>query len=211
MQPIDTNLDWDAVFAVTLTILKFFFGIPTLPEASDVRFPQPPQATTVVLRVEDRALYKQTLLVLEKRLKKLSYDFSVTEKGDGSVVVEARTTLDSSEFLPQLVQPGRLEVWRQDALMLAPEHFAGGEAREWGLLIKLTPEGSRILADMTSRFQGEAVSMRMDGQEIAAPVIQEPIKNGELLLSSANSKEFLPLLLFLECGALPSKVSISRF
>ena len=95
--------------------------------------------------------------------------------------------------------------------MLAPEHFAGGEAREWGLLIKLTPEGSRILADMTSRFQGEAVSMRMDGQEIAAPVIQEPIKNGELLLSSANSKEFLPLLLFLECGALPSKVSISRF
>ena len=103
MQPIETSFDWDAIFAVTLAMLKFLFGVPTLPDAPDVKYPQLPQATTVVLRVADRALYGETVTVLDKRLKKLSRDFTLTEKKDGTVTLEAHTTLEPTEFLARLV------------------------------------------------------------------------------------------------------------
>lgn len=212
MQPIETSFDWDGIFAVTLAVLKFLFGVPTLSDAPDVKYPQLSQATeSVVLRVADQATYQETVDVLDDRLKKLSHDFTLTEMKDGTVTVRARTYLDFSDFLARLVQPGRLEVRHGETLLLGPEHFAGGETWERGILIKLTPEGSRILADMTSRLQGETVSMTLDGMEIASPMIREPIKNGELLLSGAEPEKFQPLLLFLECGSLPSKVEISSF
>lgn len=55
------------------------------------------------------------------------------------------------------------------------------------VLLRLTPRGAERLEALTERAQGKRVLLALDGVALAAPVVQEVIRDGELQLSSSSA------------------------
>ena len=75
------------------------------------------------------------------------------------------------------------------------------------VLLEFNDEGAKLFEKLLLK-RGESFSYYLDGQEISAPVVQEPIPAEKPLVSSFAVEEAQRLSLLLRSGALPVEVKI---
>lgn len=77
------------------------------------------------------------------------------------------------------------------------------------VLLEFNDEGAKLFEKATTQNVGKVLAITLDGQEISAPVVQEPIPNGEAsIVGSFTVEEAQRLSLLLRSGALPVEVKI---
>jgi preprotein translocase subunit SecD len=81
-----------------------------------------------------------------------------------------------------------------------PDPNGGG----WQIALKFNAEGAKLFGEISSRNVGRPVAIRLDEQEISAPVIQGPILGGSAQISGRFDAQAAQLLAVqLRAGALP--------
>ena len=77
------------------------------------------------------------------------------------------------------------------------------------VLLEFNAEGAKLFEKATTQNVGKVLAITLDGQEISAPVVQEPIPSGEAsIVGSFAVEEAQRLSLLLRSGALPVEVKI---
>lgn len=77
------------------------------------------------------------------------------------------------------------------------------------VILKFDEEGAKLFEKATKANVGKVLKITLDGQEISAPVVQEPISGGEASITGISSvEEAKKLALLLRSGALPVEVKI---
>lgn len=151
----------------------------------------------------------------------------IQKKGDRQIVVElpgiadpdrARAMIGKTAHLkfqeqaaPQAVMPGQAAqpAWVDtglDGSMLrsAKAEPNPGMGGGWVVTIKFDPQGAKLFGEITSRNVGKPVAMVLDDKIISAPNVNEPILNGDAVISgNFAAKEAQDLAVQLNAGALP--------
>jgi len=151
----------------------------------------------------------------------------IQKKGDRQIVVElpgiedpdrARAMIGKTAHLkfqeqaaPQAVQPGTpaAPAWVDtglDGSMLrsAKAEPNPGMGGGWVVTIKFDPQGAKLFGEITSRNVGRPVAMVLDDTIISAPNVNEPILNGDAVISgNFTAKEAQDVAVQLNAGALP--------
>ncbi len=74
----------------------------------------------------------------------------------------------------------------------------------WVVTIKFDPQGAKLFGEITSRNVGRPVAMVLDDKVISAPNVNEPILNGDAVISGDfTAKEAQDVAVQLNAGALP--------
>jgi len=77
------------------------------------------------------------------------------------------------------------------------------------VVLEFDEEGARLFEQATMRNVGKVLAITLDGQEISAPVVEEPIPSGEAsIVGQFSVEEAQQLALLLRSGALPVEVKI---
>lgn len=77
------------------------------------------------------------------------------------------------------------------------------------VILEFNEEGAKLFEQATAKNVGRILAITLDGQEISAPVVQEPIPNGEAsIVGQFTIEEAQRLALLLRSGALPVEVKI---
>ncbi len=77
------------------------------------------------------------------------------------------------------------------------------------VVLEFDDEGAKLFEQATTRNVGRIISITLDGQEISAPVVEEPIPNGEAsIVGQFSVEDAQRLALLLRSGSLPVKVEI---
>ncbi|MNK58629.1 preprotein translocase subunit SecD [compost metagenome] len=151
----------------------------------------------------------------------------IQKKGDRQIVVElpgiedpdrARAMIGKTAHLkfqeqaaPQAVKPGTpaAPAWVDtglDGSMLrsAKAEPNPGMGGGWVVTIKFDQQGAKLFGEITSRNVGRPVAMVLDDKIISAPNVNEPILNGDAVVSgNFTAKEAQDVAVQLNAGALP--------
>jgi len=77
------------------------------------------------------------------------------------------------------------------------------------VVLEFDEEGAKLFEQATTRNVGRVLAITLDGQEISAPVVEEPIPSGEgSIVGQFSVEEAQRLALLLRSGALPVEVKI---
>jgi preprotein translocase subunit SecD len=77
------------------------------------------------------------------------------------------------------------------------------------VILEFDEEGAKLFEQATLKNVGKVLAITLDGQEISAPVVQEPIPSGEAsIVGQFTVEEAQRLALLLRSGALPVEVKI---
>jgi len=77
------------------------------------------------------------------------------------------------------------------------------------VILEFDEEGANLFEQATMRNVGKVISITLDGQEISAPVVEEPIPNGQAsIVGQFSVEDAQRLALLLRSGALPVEVKI---
>jgi preprotein translocase subunit SecD len=77
------------------------------------------------------------------------------------------------------------------------------------VILEFDEEGAKLFEQATMANVGKVLKITLDGQEISAPVVQEPISGGEAsIVGQFSVEEAQRLALLLRSGALPVEVQI---
>jgi len=77
------------------------------------------------------------------------------------------------------------------------------------VILEFDEEGAKLFEQATTRNVGRVLAISLDGQEISAPVVEEPIPSGEAsIVGQFSVEEAQRLALLLRSGALPVEVKI---
>jgi preprotein translocase subunit SecD len=152
----------------------------------------------------------------------------VVVQGDDRVVVELPGVTDADAVRRLVGQTGRLDfvplgstqvqVGQELDLEAYPPLFSGdqiqsasiGQSQTQGLTVDfvLKDEGAKLFADYTTNHTNEYFAIVLDGKVISAPVINEPIPNGQVQISAGgiggfSAAEANDLVTILKFGSLP--------
>ncbi len=152
----------------------------------------------------------------------------VVVQGDDRIVVELPGVTDPDAVRRLVGQTGRLDfvplgttqvqVGQELDLEAYPPLFSGdqvssatiGQSDTQGLTVNfdLKDEGAKLFADYTTNHTGEYFAIVLDGNVISAPVINEPIPNGQVQISAGGiggftAAEANELVTILKFGSLP--------
>jgi preprotein translocase subunit SecD len=175
---------------------------------------------------EDMAIIKD---IVERRVNQTGVSEPVVvTQGSDRVVVELPGVTDPESIRRLVGQTGRLEfvplgqtqVQEGQVLDLTttPPLFAGDQVQsatvgtdrngQPAVDFVLKDTGARLFADFTAQHNGEYFAITLDSTVISAPVINEPIPNGQVQISGGglrgfNAKEATNLVTVLKFGSLP--------
>lgn len=147
--------------------------------------------------------------VLATRVAEMRLDVGV-RTDDGVVVLDVRSDLDAAAILDLLLVPGR--VWFVAVPpALEPPRVGATVNPDWGVLLgeaaidraatrvgshpvdggttiemTLQPDPAEVFADWTGSHLGEFIVIALDGEVLSAPMIQDRIPGGQVLIHSGN-------------------------
>ena len=73
---------------------------------------------------------------------------------------------------------------------VASASIAGTPGQGTGILITLTAEGKKKLAEATKNSIGQRMAIQLEGELVAAPMIREQLTGGSVIISGNFSTEF---------------------
>jgi len=147
---------------------------------------------------------QDTINKLYKRAEIYSAESAVYSEGDDRIVVEIPGEDDAEEVTETLGSPGSLQlvtdygedgetVWLEgydieDAQAAIQSDSTTG-ATQYVVKLQFTDEGTEILAQVTSDYYGDTLSIVYDGELLQSPYIQAVISNGQCVITGQESYE----------------------
>ena len=161
------------------------------------------------------ALLETTMGVIRARLGDKGYsEATVQSIGDDGIRVEIPDVTDTAFVLELIGEPALLEFTTPDG-----EVFMTGDAvssavpvlsqapdsmGQYVISFKLNKQGTELFREMTTKYVGQVLYIRLDGEVLLAPRVNEPITNGEGVISGVGSKdEATKVAAQIQSGALP--------
>lgn len=170
---------------------------------------------------------------IEKRVNKLGVsETSVAQVGDKRLLIEIPGVLDTKEAERILGKTAQLEfkqpvlddkgiqqrdpktqqpLWTSADLTgedLKDANLGTNQAGQWTVSLEFNGKGAQKFAELTEKLVGKPMAIYFDGEEISAPVINEPIYGGKAEISGGGDSGFSPeeaksMVDLLKAGALP--------
>ena len=169
---------------------------------------------------------------IEKRVNKLGVsETSVAQVGDKRLLIEIPGVMNSKEAerilgktaqleFKQPVMDGNLQardpktkapVWESAGLTgedLKDANIGTNQAGQWTVSLEFNAKGAQKFGELTEKWVGKPMAIYFDGEEISAPVINEPIYGGRAEISGGGESGFSPeeaksMVDLLKAGALP--------
>ncbi len=182
------------------------------------------QATKKAPITEDKM--DQAKLVIEKRVNRLGVsEASVQRSGIDNILIQLPGIKNPQKALDIIGKTAILEFKPVladdqaggDNFTLGPTEMSGDalssaratydDKNEPVVLINFTSKGKKQFADVTTRYVQKKLAIVLDGEVISAPVINEPIIQGNAEISGlASIDEAKEIALVLQTGALPVKL-----
>ncbi|MEB3300076.1 MAG: protein translocase subunit SecD [Candidatus Sericytochromatia bacterium] len=181
---------------------------------------------TATVKVDDKVM-ASVIQVIRNRVDQYGVtEPSIQRKGDRQVVIdlpglrnpeEARNYLGKTAQLvfqePVVTSPMRdasASAYADTALtgkMLvdaSAQPDGAGTGRGWHVAIKFNAEGGKLFGELTSKYVGQAIAIKLDDKVVSAPRVNEPILQGEAIITgSFTAREAQLLASQLKAGALP--------
>ena len=147
--------------------------------------------------------FSDTKRKLEDRANALSTEAEVYVEGDRRIVVNIPGETDADQTLERLGQPGAIEFYTidngEETIWLNGEDIQSATANErqadltgkteYVVLLSMTGEGAQKFAEATTSHVGQRIYIRYDGEDISAPVVNEPITGGNAEINGMASGE----------------------
>ncbi len=170
---------------------------------------------------------------IEKRVNKLGVsETSVAQVGDKRLLIEIPGVMDSKEAETILGKTAQLEfkqpvldsngrqaldekthrpIWESAGLTgedLKDANIGTNQAGQWTVSLEFNGKGAQKFGELTEKWVGKPMAIYFDGEEISAPVINEPIYGGRAEISGGGDTGFSPeeaksMVDLLKAGALP--------
>ena len=169
---------------------------------------------------------------IEKRVNKLGVsETSVAQVGDKRLLIEIPGVMDSKEAEKILGKTAQLEfkqpvmdgnvqardpqtrapLWESAGLTgedLKDANIGTNQAGQWTVSLEFNAKGAQKFGELTDKWVGKPMAIYFDGEEISAPVINEPIYGGRAEISGGGESGFSPeeaqsMVSLLKAGALP--------
>ena len=167
-------------------------------------------------------LMDNTVGALRNRLTSAGFtEATVATQGKDRILVEIPDVEDPEEVARIIGTPAHLEFVDPDGNVViegkdireAYVEYANDDRTQFGVGFRLTTEGSKAFGEATSKFVGQAISIKLDGEVISAPTVNTPILGGRGIItgSSATSTEdsynwAKGLTIQIQSGALPMDI-----
>lgn len=155
-------------------------------------------------------LLEATVSAIQSRLTDKGYaESTVQVLGTSGIRVEIPDVNDPSAILDLIGEPALLEFKDPDGntfmtgsdIRLAQ---AANQDGEWVISFRLTSEGTKLFADMTSNSIGKTLGIYLDGEELISPTVQSAITDGAGVISGMGSMERAQTIAAqIQSGALP--------
>ena len=170
----------------------------------------------------------QSIQVFRKRLDPDgNREVVITPEGLDRLIIEIPEVTDIAQAEAMVKKAGRLEfresqydpatqkvkwVTRLDGSAVrraTPAIDDRSPTGSWMIYFDLTSEGTREFGDLTRELVGKPLGIFFDGEQISAPVVQNPITGGAgSITGNFDKEEAVNLANFLNAGALPVNVEL---
>jgi protein-export membrane protein SecD len=154
----------------------------------------------------------QTINVLKLRVDSMGAgETSVIREGEKRIRIEIPGKFNSNEINETVTKTGKLEFVDPEGNVV----ITGSDVKEATVLynqstnqpfvsLTLNEGGRKKFAEATEKFVGQPISIKLDGQEKSAPVVQEAIPNGQASIDvRGDFKEATELATIIQSGSLP--------
>lgn len=160
-----------------------------------------------------------TVYKMQKRVENYSTEATVYQEGNNRVNIDIPGVQDANQVLEELGKAGSIsfvdpegnEVINGTHIKTAKE----GTIQENGITeyvvnLTLNTKGTKLFAEATGKYIGQAISIVYDGEVISAPTVQVAITNGKAQISQGSYDEARNLASTIRIGALPLELKEIR-
>jgi preprotein translocase subunit SecD len=152
-----------------------------------------------------------TMTVLRRRLDAQGYtEATVTQQGSNRIRVEIPNVDNPNDVLSIIGTPAKLEFTEPNGTVVIQgkdvvKATAVSTVEEGPVVnLELTSEGAAAFAEATSRLVGQSITIKLDGEQISAPIVQTAITDGKCMINKISTMaEAQNLAVLIESGALP--------
>lgn len=163
-----------------------------------------------------REVMQRVQAVIERRIDALGVSEPVLQlQGNRRLIVELPGVKDPKDALETIGRTARLEI--QDPLGktaltgadLGDAQLTQDEFGRPGVSVTFTKDGARKFAQLTRTYQGMQIPHVLDDEVLVNPVVQEPILNGQGVITGRFTiEEAKNLAVLLKSGALPVPIEV---
>ncbi len=158
----------------------------------------------------------RAVTIIERRINEMGLTEPIVQKeGSRRVIVElpgeknpekAIETIGKTAVMEFKDEAGTTRMTGKD-LKTAKEQIDNGKKNV--VAIEFTEEGAKKFADLTASNVGHRISILLDGEVLTAPVVNEPISGGKVVITGSRTLEDAKnLAILLRSGALPVKLQV---
>lgn len=159
-------------------------------------------------------LLDNTIDIMANRLTDKGFpESTVVKLGSTGIRVEIPEVHDPNEILNLIGSPAKLEFLDPEGnVFMEGRHLqtavaARDESGQPIISFTLTKEGADLFGDMTAKSIGKALTIRLDGEVIMSPTVNDAILTGSGIISNLGSDERAQTIaLQIQSGALPLEI-----
>lgn len=140
-------------------------------------------------------------------------EVQVSQEGEKRIKIEIPGEFDTDGVIETVAKTGELTFENPDGEVI----LTGKDVKEAGAFIdsegkylvslELNESGKKAFADATTEFIGKQIAIKMDGEILTNPVVNDPILDGKASISGmASLEEANKVANIINSGALPVKV-----
>ncbi|HEX6972369.1 MAG TPA: protein translocase subunit SecD [Limnochordia bacterium] len=197
--------------AAAVGLLPFRLGLDLQGGIHAVLEAQPTEETEVTREVMD-----QVRAIVERRVNGLGVAEPVIQsQGERRLIVELPGIQDAQEALQAIGKTAQLEIRDPNGNTvitgadLADARLSRDQFGRPAVAVTFTPEGARKFARLTTVYQGMQIPHVLDDEVLVSPVVQEPILNGQGIITGRFTiEEASQLAVLLRSGALPVPLEV---
>lgn len=174
---------------------------------------------SVVMEIQEETVQPEDL---EKTKEQLSLRVNkigvaetvVTTEGDKRIRIDIPGMFNSSDIVTDLSKSGELTFKSPEGEVLLTGQdikkasaVTNQETAKPEVALEMNEAGTKKFADATQKYQGKAISIYMDDEELSSPTVQSIISDGKAVITGSKSPEEAKKLAgLINAGALPATV-----
>lgn len=151
--------------------------------------------------------------ILRSRLDSQGYtEATIAKEGSNRLRIEIPEVEDATQALTIIGKPALLQfidpegnvIMEGDDISYARANYLDGSGNQAVVFFELKDEGAAAFAEATTKFVGEIISIKLDGEDISTPRVSTPILGGSGYIEGMEDiYDAQSLAMLIESGALP--------
>lgn len=162
----------------------------------------------------DTSTIERTIELISMRVNKMGVsEISITREGEKRIRIEIPGQFDTKSVLETVGKTGELQfVGPDDKVILTGKDVKDAivqydEKNQPVVGLEFNEEGTEKFAEATQKFQGQKITIKMDGEQLTSPVVSAVISDGKAVINGmASLEEATKQANIIKSGALPVTV-----